>query len=351
MKMLITGVAGFIGSAVSARVLVNNNTEVVGIDNINDYYNPQLKYDRLNNLGIKKETIKWDKISKSEKYPNFSFIRMNIEDTNSIERLFKNENFDIVIHLAAQPGVRHSIDNPLLYIRSNINGFINVLESCRKNQIKHLVYASSSSVYGLNGKVPYTEKDGLAHPISLYAATKKSNELMAHTYSYLFNLPTTGLRFFTVYGPWGRPDMSPFLFIDAILKNQPIKVFNNGDMWRDFTYINDIVEGIVRIAEVIPTANPGWDEKNPDPSTSVAPYRIYNIGNQRPVRLMDYIECIENIIGKEAKKEFLPMQPGDDYQTYADSSALAETIGFIPNTKLQEGINKTVKWFKQYYKL
>ncbi|MDE6668576.1 MAG: NAD-dependent epimerase/dehydratase family protein, partial [Muribaculaceae bacterium] len=246
---------------------------------------------------------------------------------------------------------RYSITNPHAYIESNIDGFINVLEGCRNNGVKHLVYASSSSVYGLNGQVPFSEHHGIAHPVSLYAATKKSNELMAHAYSQLYGLPTTGLRFFTVYGPWGRPDMSPFLFMDAILHDRPIKVFNNGDMLRDFTYIDDIVEGIVRITDVIPQGNPDWDGENPDPATSPAPYRVYNIGNQRPTRLMDYISCIEKAIGREARKEFLPMQAGDVYQTYADSSALAEATGFRPDTDLQEGIDRTVAWFKEYYNL
>lgn len=276
---------------------------------------------------------------------------MNLEDTNAMAMLFANEEFDIVINLAAQAGVRYSIQNPHSYIESNVDGFINVLEGCRHNEVKHLVYASSSSVYGLNGKVPFSEHDGIAHPVSLYAATKKSNELMAHAYSMLYKLPTTGLRFFTVYGPWGRPDMSPFLFMDAIFHDKPIKVFNHGDMLRDFTYIDDIVEGVVRIVNIIPVRNTKWDEENPDPATSPAPYRIYNIGNSHPTKLMDYINCIEKAVGREAKKEFLPMQPGDVYQTYADSSALAKATGFSPNTTLQDGIGKTVKWFKQYYTL
>ena len=268
-----------------------------------------------------------------------------------MQMLFANGRFDIVVNLAAQAGVRYSITNPQAYIASNVDGFINILEGCRHNGIKHLVYASSSSVYGLNGKVPFSEHDGIAHPVSLYAATKKSNELMAHAYSKLYNIPTTGLRFFTVYGPWGRPDMSPFLFIDAILHDRPIKVFNNGDMLRDFTYIDDIVEGVVRIVDVIPEGNAVWDETHPDPATSPAPYRIYNIGNQQPTKLMDYIKCIEKATGREAAKVFLPMQPGDVYQTYADSSALGEATGFKPCTRLQDGIDRTVAWFKQFYNL
>ena len=286
---------------------------------------------------------------KSSKWNSYRFIRMNLEDTNAMAMLFANEEFDVVINLAAQAGVRYSIQNPHAYIESNVDGFINVLEGCRNNNVKHLVYASSSSVYGLNGKVPFSEHDSIAHPVSLYAATKKSNELMAHAYSKLYNLPTTGLRFFTVYGPWGRPDMSPFLFMDAILHDRAIKVFNNGDMLRDFTYIDDIVEGVVRVAEIIPVANMEWDERHPDPATSIAPYRIYNIGNSHPTKLLDYIRCIEKAIGREAKKDFLPMQPGDVYQTYADSSALAEITGFRPCTPLQDGINRTVEWFKRYF--
>lgn len=350
MKILVTGSAGFIGSAVCRRLLDKGDT-VVGLDNINDYYDPELKYGRLKELGIEKDDVDWYRFTKSSKYPGFTFVRMNLEDTQAMRMLFANGNFDTVINLGAQAGVRYSITNPHAYIESNIDGFINILEGCRHNGIKHLVYASSSSVYGLNGKVPFSEHDGIAHPVSLYASTKKSNELMAHAYSKLYGLPTTGLRFFTVYGPWGRPDMSPFLFMDAILHDRPIKVFNNGDMLRDFTYIDDIVEGIVRIVDVIPEGNKDWDETSPDPATSPAPYRVYNIGNQRPTRLMDYISCIEKAIGREAKKEFLPMQAGDVYQTYADSSALAEATGFRPDTPLQDGIDRTVAWFRNFYNL
>ncbi len=356
MKILVTGAAGFIGAAVVQRLFSDNNcVEVVGLDNTNDYYDPRLKFGRLALCGIEcgksRDEFPWYKFITSNKWGKYRFIRMNLEDTNAIAMLFANEGFDIVINLAAQAGVRYSIQNPHAYIESNIDGFINILEGCRHNNVKHLVYASSSSVYGLNGKVPFSEHDGIAHPVSLYAATKKSNELMAHAYSKLYNLPTTGLRFFTVYGPWGRPDMSPFLFMDAILHDRPIKVFNNGDMLRDFTYIDDIVEGVVRMVRIIPSANTEWDETNPDPATSVAPYRIYNIGNSQPTKLMDYVRCIEKSIGREAKKEFLPMQPGDVYQTYADSSALAAATGFKPNFPLQEGIDKTVNWFKCYFNL
>ena len=341
-RILVTGSAGFIGSNLVKRLFKDMQEGViVGVDNMNNYYDVSLKEWRLQELsrlaagaGVK-----------------YEFVRGSIADKALIDRLFEEWKFDVVVNLAAQAGVRYSIENPDVYIESNIIGFYNILEACRHHPVEHLVYASSSSVYGGNKKVPFSVDDRVDNPVSLYAATKKSNELMAHAYSKLYNLPTTGLRFFTVYGPWGRPDMSPYLFIDAILHERPIKIFNNGDMLRDFTYIDDIVEGVVRISKIIPAGNPDWDEQIHDPATSPAPYRIYNIGNSQPTRLMDYITCIENAVGKEAKKEFLPMQLGDVYQTYADSDALAEATGFKPNTSLQDGITLTVEWFRDHCSL
>ncbi|WP_432745492.1 NAD-dependent epimerase [Methylobacter sp. G7] len=350
MKILVTGTAGFIGSYV-VQCLLERGDEVVGLDNINDYYDVNLKQGRLEKVGIKEDQLSWYKFVQSDKYPNYRFIRMNLEDKQAMQMLFANEKFDRVCHLAAQAGVRYSIENPYAYIQSNIDGFLNILEACRWNNVKHLVYASSSSVYGLNGKVPFSEKDGIAHPVSLYAATKKSNELMAHSYSQLYNLPTTGLRFFTVYGPWGRPDMSPFLFADAILNDRPINVFNNGDMLRDFTYIDDIIEGVIRCIDKVALPFMEWDAENPDPSCSLAPYRIYNIGNSFPIKLMDFIQAIELACGKEAVKNYLPMQPGDVYQTNADTTALESDMGYKPSKNLLEGIKETVEWFKEYYKL
>ena len=348
MKILVTGAAGFIGASVADKLLDEGN-DVIGVDNINDYYDPKLKKSRLQLLGIDADKINWLEPEKSKTKKGFTFIRLNLDDKEAVEKLFQDYDFEIVVHLAAQPGVRYSISHPAAYIESNITAFLNILEGCRLHHIRHLVFASSSSVYGLNGKVPFSEKDGISHPVSLYAATKKSNELMAHVYSHLYGLPVTGLRFFTVYGPWGRPDMSPFLFIDGIMKGKPIKVFNNGDMLRDFTFIDDIVEGVVRITKIIPEPDLAWNPEEADPSSSSTPYRIYNIGNQNPTRLLDYISAIEKAIGKEAVKEMHPMQPGDVYQTYADSSALAAATGFTPSTPLQTGIEKTVNWYKDYY--
>ena len=350
MKILVTGAAGFIGFYV-CKGLLNRGDIVVGLDNINTYYDVSLKYGRLSALGIQQEYVDWYKFVQSNVYEQFRFIRMNLEDKQAMRMLFANEHFDKVVNLAAQAGVRYSIENPYAYVESNIDGFLNVLEGCRHYQVKHLVYASSSSVYGLNGKVPFSEKDSIAHPISLYAATKKSNELMAHTYSHLYGVPSTGLRFFTVYGPWGRPDMSPFLFADAMLHGRPIKFFNNGDMLRDFTYIDDIVEGVLRVIDHIPAPTPDWSAQAPDPSSSAAPYKIYNIGNSHPVKLMDFIHAIEEAIARPAEKIYLPMQPGDVYQTNADTSALQSELGFKPDKPIKEGVRETIDWYRSFYQL
>ena len=359
MNILVTGAAGFIGAALAQKLLkLHPDWNITGLDNINDYYDQRLKLARLELLGVKGSFSngevaepRYNELVSSDKYPRFRFIRLNLQDVPAIDCLFKEGNFDFVVNLAAQAGVRYSIENPRSYVESNVAGFLNILEGCRNNAVKHLVYASSSSVYGLNAKVPFSEHDSIAHPVSLYAATKKANELMAHTYSHLYGIPTTGLRFFTVYGPWGRPDMSPFLFIDAILNDREIKVFNNGDMWRDFTYIDDIVESISRIITVIPQADERWNSQNPDPATSSAPYVVYNIGNSNPVNLKDYIAVIEDAAGKKAKKKMMDMQPGDVYRTYADSSALQQATGFKPSTPLTNGIQKTVDWFRTYFKI
>ena len=350
MKILVTGAAGFIGSSVCIRLL-HRGDMVVGLDNINDYYDPALKYGRLAEAGINESDVDWYKLVLSSKYSSYRFIRMNLEDKQAMQMLFANEGFDAVINLAAQAGVRYSITNPYAYIESNLDGFINILEGCRHHSIRHLVYASSSSVYGLNANVPFSEHSSIAHPVSLYAASKKSNELMAHAYSHLYGVPSTGLRFFTVYGPWGRPDMSPVLFTDAILHDRPIKVFNNGDMLRDFTYIDDIVEGVIRVLDRPAEPNPDWDATCPDPSSSSAPYRVYNIGNSHPVKLMDFIRPIELACGKEAEKIFLPMQPGDVYQTNADTTLLRETFGYKPSKDIEEGAKETVEWYRSFYNL
>ncbi len=340
MKILITGTAGFIGFHLAKR-LIERGDEVIGIDNINDYYDVSLKYSRLAETGIGREAETGHKKIQSTKYPNYSFIRMNLEDRDQLNELFEQEKFDKVCNLAAQAGVRYSLQNPHAYISSNIQGFINILEACRHNNIKHLVYASSSSVYGKNTKMPLSTSDNVDHPISLYAATKKSNELMAHTYSHLFGLPTTGLRFFTVYGPWGRPDMALFLFTRAIIENRPVQVFNHGNMVRDFTYIDDIVEGIVRVIDSLPEGKAGI--------AGSAPYKIYNIGNSSPVQLMDYISAIENALGKTAVKEFLPMQPGDVPRTEADVTDLEKDLGYRPDTPVQKGIEEFIEWYKSYF--
>lgn len=346
--ILVTGAAGFIGFHVCRRLL-SEGWRVVGLDNINNYYNVQLKYDRLDELGIVRENIREKTLMESILYPNFSFVKMDIEDTVAMCGLFANQSFNRICHLAAQAGVRYSLENPMAYINSNIVGFANILEFSRKYKIEHLVYASSSSVYGLNTHMPFSIHDAVNHPVSLYAATKKSNELMAHVYSHLYKLPTTGLRFFTVYGPWGRPDMSPMLFAEAITQGKPIKVFNNGDMARDFTYIDDIIEGVVRVINTSATANAEWDANTPDPSSSSAPYKVYNIGNSFPVKLMDYIEVMENAFGKTALKEFLPMQPGDVQHTYSDVSDLEKYMDYRPNTPLLVGLQRFAEWYTWYY--
>ena len=333
MKILVTGAAGFIGSNVSQRLLARGDT-IVGLDNLNDYYDVNLKKSRL---------------SKIETDSNFKFVKENLEDRPAIEALFKQEKFDKVIHLAAQAGVRYSIENPHAYIDSNIVGTTNILEGCRHNEVQHLVYASSSSVYGLNSEMPFSIHHNVDHPISLYAASKKANELMAHTYSHLYDLPTTGLRFFTVYGPWGRPDMALFLFTKAIINGDPVKVFNNGNMRRDFTYIDDIVEGVVRVTDNTAKANTQWTGDKPDPATSCAPYRIYNIGNNNPVELLDFIGAIEKALGIEAIKDFLPLQAGDVPETYANVDDLINDVGFKPETSIEEGISLFVRWYRDYY--
>ncbi|WJJ95480.1 NAD-dependent epimerase [Algibacter luteus] len=339
MKILVTGAAGFIGFYVS-KVLISKGHQVVGLDNINDYYDVNLKYSRLLELGIKKDEAKiFNKISNSESNNGFSFIRMNLENREELPKLFNSENFDVVCNLAAQAGVRYSLENPESYVDSNLVGFLNILECCRNFKIKHLVYASSSSVYGLNKKIPFSTDDNVDNPISLYAATKKSNELMAHTYSHLFKMPTTGLRFFTVYGPWGRPDMAMFLFTDAIVNNKPIKVFNYGKMERDFTYIDDIVEGVVRILE---HPNKERIEKNDL-------YKVYNIGNNNSVKLLDFIKEIELNLNLEAEKNMLPIQPGDVERTWANVDDLIKDYDYKPNTSISHGVKAFIDWYKDYY--
>ncbi|MBK8502234.1 MAG: NAD-dependent epimerase [Saprospiraceae bacterium] len=346
-KILITGTAGFIGFHVANR-FVQEGYQVVGIDSINDYYNPQLKLDRLAEAGIHTTFSEWRTIITSTKFPGYRFIRAKLEDKKEVQELFSQEHFDQIIHLAAQPGVRYSLKNPDAYIESNIVAFINILEACRYNEIKHLIFASSSSVYGLNTKMPLSTSNNVDHPISLYAATKKSNELMAHTYSHLFGLPTTGLRFFTVYGPWGRPDMAAQLFASAIDEGRPIKIFNEGKLSRDFTYIDDIVEGIYQVSQKPPCENKNWNSDQPDPASSPAPYRIFNIGNSQPVQLMDFISTMENVVGKKAIKEYLPMQPGDVVDTYADVTPLELEFNYRPQTDIATGISKFVAWYKSY---
>lgn len=354
MKILVTGTAGFIGFHLVNK-LANLNHEIVGIDNINDYYSTDLKFARLQEAGIDKSNIEWNKKVRSSKYMNYSFYRMNLEDREQINDLFTSEKFDMVCHLAAQAGVRYSIENPHAYIESNILGFMNMLEACRHNNIQQLVYASSSSVYGNSTQMPLKVDDRVDNPISLYAATKKSNELMAYTYSHLYQIPTTGLRFFTVYGPWGRPDMAYFSFTKDILQGKAIKVFNHGDLYRDFTYIDDIIDGITEIIKTPVNKNFSSFDKEESPKGKVVektqvPYKLYNIGNSSPVKLMDFIETIEKALGKEAIKEFHDMQPGDVYKTFADVSALEKDFDYSPDTPLKMGIGEFVKWYNSYYK-
>lgn len=333
MKVLVTGAAGFIGFHVSSRLLARGD-EVVGLDNINDYYDVRLKEARLKML---------------REHKNFSFHRMDLSDREAMDALFRREKIQRVVHLAAQAGVRYSITNPHVYVDSNVTGFLHVLEGCRHNSVEHLVYASTSSVYGANTELPFSVHHNVDHPISLYAATKKANELMAHTYAHLYRLPTTGLRFFTVYGPWGRPDMALFLFTKAILEGRAIDVFNNGKMMRDFTYVADIVEGVVRALDRVATPEASWNSNKPDSATSSAPYRLYNIGNNQPVQLMDFIGALEESLGIEAKKNFLPLQAGDVPATYADVADLERDVGFRPATPIKEGVNNFVKWYREYY--
>jgi UDP-glucuronate 4-epimerase len=333
-KILVTGAAGFIGYHLSDS-LINEGYQVFGLDNLNDYYDVTLKEARLAQLYRKQRSLR--------------FYKLSLEDADGVRQIFEEVKPDVVVNLAAQAGVRYSLENPHVYIGSNVAGFLNILEGCRHHGVRHLIYASSSSVYGLNTKMPFSVRHNVDHPVSLYAATKKSNELMAHAYSHLFGIPTTGLRFFTVYGPWGRPDMALFLFTKAILAGKPIKVFNHGKMQRDFTYVDDIVEALVRLVPRVPEGDPSWSGDAPNPATSHAPYRLYNIGNNSPVELLHMIESLEDALGKKAIKEFLPMQPGDVPATYADVEDLARDVDFRPNTPIEEGIRRFVDWYRGYY--
>ena len=333
MKLLVTGAAGFIGFHTAAHLL-ELGEEVVGLDNLNSYYDPSLKLARLDLL---------------QRYPNFRFVNIDLSNREAMQALFAHEKFQRVIHLAAQAGVRYSIENPHIYIQSNINGFLHVIEGCRHNQVEHLVYASTSSVYGANTHMPFSEQQNVDHPLTLYAATKKANELMAHSYSSLYQLPTTGLRFFTVYGPWGRPDMALFLFTKNILAGLPIDVFNHGEHQRDFTYVGDIVKEIVAAVGHLAVADPTWNSDAPSPSTSRAPYRIYNIGNHQPVKLLRYIEVLEKALGVKARLNLLPLQPGDVPDTWADVDALATVVGYRPSTPVEEGVRQFVAWYRRYY--
>jgi UDP-glucuronate 4-epimerase len=350
MKILITGTAGFIGFHL-ANVLLAEGHEVIGLDNLNDYYDINLKYNRLKETGIEKGDIQHGKLIKSNTHPNYSFIQLGLEEKDNILDLFRDERPQVVVNLAAQAGVRYSLINPHTYIDSNITGFLNILEGCRHYPVEHLVYASSSSVYGANTNMPFSVQHNVDHPVSLYATSKKSNELMAHTYSHLFNIPTTGLRFFTVYGPWGRPDMALFLFTEGIMKDKVIDVYNHGNMSRDFTYISDIVESIRRLVPKPPTGRSDWSGDAPNPAYSKAPYLLFNIGCNHPVRLMDFIHEIERQLGKEAKKNLMEIQPGDVTKTYADVEDLFEYTGYRPKVNIEEGIGNFVRWYRDYYKV
>lgn len=348
-KILVTGSAGFIGFHLSKR-LIERGDEVVGLDSINDYYDVNLKYARLEQVGVERDKLSAKDVVRSSKYNNYKFYKMKLEDRDSILKLFSIEKFDKVCNLAAQAGVRYSLENPYTYIDSNIVGFVNILEGCRNNNVEHLAYASSSSVYGLNEEMPFSTHQNVDHPISLYAASKKSNELMAHTYSYLFSLPTTGLRFFTVYGPWGRPDMALFIFTKAILEGRPIDIFNNGNMQRDFTYVDDIVEGIIRVIDNPPKKSYNWSAINPDPASSIAPFKLYNIGNSAPVKLLDFVKAIEESLGKRAMINYLPMQNGDVPATWANVDDLVNDLGFKPHTSVNEGVRNFINWYLSYFK-
>jgi UDP-glucuronate 4-epimerase len=346
-RILVTGAAGFIGFHLS-RALAERGDEVLGIDSINDYYDPALKLARLAELGIGPEAVEAGRELPSSRYPRLAFRRLGIEDRRGMEELFGRRRFDVVINLAAQAGVRYSIENPRAYVEANVAGFLEVLERCRAAETPHLVFASSSSVYGLDATRPFSTHSGAEHPASVYAATKKADEMLAHAYSHLYRLPATGLRFFTVYGPWGRPDMAYFKFAQAILEGRPIDVYNGGDMYRDFTYVDDIVEGLVRVADRPPSADPAWDAARPDPASSSAPYRLYNLGNHRPVRLGDFVAELERLLGTKAAKRDLPMQAGDVYATEADVSDLERDFGWKPSTPIGEGLERFVDWLREY---
>jgi UDP-glucuronate 4-epimerase len=348
MKILVTGAAGFIGFHTVLRLLEQGH-EVVGLDNINDYYDVRVKYGRLARTGIPAESIAQDTLVRSVFDPRYRFVRMHLENGAALMNLFAREKFDRIVHYAAQAGVRYSLTNPHAYMQANFVAFLHLLEACRHHPVAHLVFASSSSVYGLNQSLPFSVHHNVDHPISLYAASKKSNELMAHTYSYLYGLPCTGLRFFTVYGPWGRPDMALFLFTKAILEDQPIDVFNAGQMWRAFTYVDDIVEGVLQVMAKAPAGDPLWNGTAPNPASSPAPWRIYNIGNSNQVELMDFIDALEEALGKKAKKKFLPLQPGDVPATWADTSDLEQDFRYRPNTPVREGIRRFVEWYREFY--